>query len=356
MTTCPDFGRLRAWLDHDDEEISRHIAACGACSETVGALRRNAELAAARVAWLAPPEDALDSGRPAPPAPPASRPTALAPRRRRLTLPSLPRLGAAAAALLLAAVLVGTPDGRSAAAAFLAQFRSERFEVVTFHPEELGRGVSDLRQLGRVSGDFEQEPVEVASIAEARRLSGLDVSAPPARLLPDRVRRQPIIHAVGPRTLQLEFDTARAPELPASFDGARLRIGVPAGVALLYPSVGGGGPGLVVGEAEAVTAEVEGGPGLAEVRDVLLELDGLPERLRAQLRAIDDWRSTLPLPVPTDAVVWQDVVLDGRPAVAFGDESGLGSAVLWQADGRIHGVGGQLPMSQVRRVAEQLAR
>ncbi len=355
MTTCPDFGRLRAWLDHEDEETSRHIAACGACSETAGALREDAERASARLLLLAPPEN--EPSFTAPDHAPVSVPSAeTGARRRWVRLPSLSQVGAAAAALLLVVVVVGTPGGRSAAAAFLAQFRSERFEVVTFDPAELDKGFEGLAQLGRVSGDFEQEPVAVSSLAEARRLTGLDVSALPARLMPNSVSPKPIIQAVPARTLALEFDTARAPELPANFDGARLRVGVPAAVALMYPSTTGDGPGLVIGEAEAVSATVDGGPSLAQVRDVLLSLDGLPESLRAQLRAIDDWRSTLPLPLPTDAVVWQDVTVNGQPAVAFGDESGLGSAVLWQADGRIRGVGGQLPISEVRRVADRLAR
>lgn len=350
MTPCPDFGRLRGWLDHEDESLSAHIAACAACSETVGALREDAELASSRVALLTPPED--QSWIHAVGDVPVSPPTQLAARRRPAAT-ELPRLGAVAAVLLLAVVLVGTPGGRSAAASFLAHFRSERFEVVTFDPAELGEDFEGLRQLGRVSGDFEREPVVVSSLAEARRLTGLAVAAPPARLLPDGVSSKPVVHAVPTRTLEVAFDRQRAPELPANLDGPRLRVSVPAAVVLMYPAKNGEGPGLIVGEAEPVSASVTGGASLAEVREALLEWDELPENLRTQVRAIDDWRSTLPVPVPTDTIVWRDVTVDGQPAVAFGDESGLGSAVLWQADGRIRGVGGQLPMSQIRRVAEQ---
>ncbi|MBA2729808.1 MAG: hypothetical protein H0U48_03540 [Euzebyaceae bacterium] len=53
-------------------------------------------------------------------------------------------------------------------------------------------------------------------------------------------------------------------------------------------------------------------------------------------------------------VRWQDTTVAGSPAVAFGDESGLVAAVLWQRDGRIHGVGGALPASQARVLAEEL--
>jgi len=73
---------------------------------------------------------------------------------------------------VLALVLVATPAGRSAASGFLAQFRSQRFAVVTFDPSQAGDLAATLRQLGVVHGDLGGvEPEPVATPAAASRLA-----------------------------------------------------------------------------------------------------------------------------------------------------------------------------------------
>jgi hypothetical protein len=73
-----------------------------------------------------------------------------------------------------------------------------------------------------------------------------------------------------------------------------------------------------------------------------------------RLRAICDWRDTLPLPVPADRIDWRSATVGGAPGLVLGDRGGLGSAVIWQRDGRIYGVAGVLRQSQVLRVAESI--
>lgn len=97
---------------------------------------------------------------------------------------------------------------------------------------------------------------------------------------------------------------------------------------------------------------MEGDPSLAQVRDGLLSLPGLPQDTIAALRAIEDWETTLPLPVPVGGISWAETTVAGRPALAFGDESGLGSVLLWHDGERFVGVGGPLPLSHVRAMAE----
>ena len=45
-TTCPDAGRLRAWLDREGPALDDHLTDCEACQTTLGALERDAEHAA----------------------------------------------------------------------------------------------------------------------------------------------------------------------------------------------------------------------------------------------------------------------------------------------------------------------
>mgnify|MGYP003289226561 CR=1 FL=1 len=73
-----------------------------------------------------------------------------------------------------------------------------------------------------------------------------------------------------------------------------------------------------------------------------------------QLKAIGDWRDTLPLPVPADRIDWREAPIGGAQGLLLGERSGLGSAAIWQRDGRIYGVAGVLRQAQVLRVAESL--
>ena len=50
---------------------------------------------------------------------------------------------------------------------------------------------------------------------------------------------------------------------------------------------------------------------------------------------------------------WEEVTVDGNAGLAFGDDSGLGAAIVWQADGLIHGIAGTRPLDELQALAEQ---
>jgi len=173
---CPDLGALRASLDDDaagtPAPLHDHVHACASCADTLAELQRNAELAAPAIALTAPdvpPSPAAVQAAltrfeqrrarvaAATPAPVATAPAAVPdpvplPRRGRVAR------GVAAglvAALVLAGLLV-TPGGRAAAAGFLAQFRSQRFEVVSVDPAQstqVADVVGGLVKTGVFTGD-----------------------------------------------------------------------------------------------------------------------------------------------------------------------------------------------------------
>lgn len=268
---------------------------------------------------------------------------------------------AAATCLTLTVALVMTPGGRSAAAAFLAQFRTERLAVVTVD-SGTAANLAAVERIGTVSG-APAEPQPVADLGEAERLTGLDVARPDPATLPAHVRGTPQILVAKASQMRLTFSRARSPEVPANLDGATLVINIPAMVLQQYGTLDDI-RGLVVAEAGQLTADVEqpagharasrGDATLEEVRAFLLSLPDLPPDLTSQLRAITDWRSTLPIPVPAGQIAWRHTTVAGGPALLFGDDSGLGSAVLWQRHGRIHGVGGALEAGEVVRIAGRL--
>ncbi len=81
---------------------------------------------------------------------------------------------------------------------------------------------------------------------------------------------------------------------------------------------------------------------------------GVSPELAAEIRAIGDPASTLPIPVISGAMTSQTVSIDGVPGVVTGDSTGLGSAVIWEKGGVVYAVGGLLPQNEVLDIARSL--
>jgi hypothetical protein len=396
---CPDLGALRASIDADagtPAPLHDHVHACASCADTLAELQRNAELAAPAIALTAPdvpPSPAAVQAAltrfeqrrarlaaavaPTPAAttaPPANDPIPLARRRRVARLGARSRAVAAGlvAALVLAGLLV-TPGGRAAAAGFLAQFRSQRFQAISLDPaqsNQVADVVGGLVQTGVFTGDALQvsgfgHPEVVAGLAEAGRIAGFAVPAVDPAVLPGGVERTPQRVVVSrAREARITFDRDRAlaylrshgrpaAALPERYDGTQLVVQVPAAVVQQFAGRDGG-PALLVGKAGTVGLTTEGGASLEELREVVLSLPGLPAETVAQLKAIGDWRTTLPLPVPADEVRSRPATVDGAEALSFADQTGRLHALLWQRDGHIWGVAGVVGSDEALDVANSL--
>ena len=394
---CPDLGALRMSLDDVPAgtlaALRDHVRACPSCTDTLAELQRNAELAAPAVALTAPAaapsaavEDALArfeqrrarlAAAPAPavadPAP-APAPIPLVRRRRLAGMGTRTRAVAAALVALVALTgVVATPGGRAAAASFLGQFRSQRLQAVPLdagQANQVEEVLTGLVDSGVFSGDPSQavglaDPEVAGTLAEAARLAGFAVPAVDPSVLPAGVQHTPRRILVSPaHQARFTFDRDRAlaylrshgrpgARLPARYDGTQLVIQVPAVVVQQFAGRDGG-PALLVGKAGMLGLDTDGGASLAELREVLLGLPGLPAETVARLRAIDDWRTTLPLPVPTDQVRMRPTTVGGAEALSFADQSGRIHAVVWQRDGHVWGVAGLTGADEARHVADSL--
>lgn len=371
--TCPDTGTLRAYLDGEaPQDTGAHLEHCERCAADLRRLRTDAEAVTRALALLAPGAGSGASAGPGAPASPISAPADLDTRRRARGRSSgtrarrTRRAVAAAAAVLVGVATLGTAPGREAAASFLAQFRSERIQVVTIDPYAQSNPLAALEALGTIHTDGGAGMMlHVPGVAEAERQTGFTVRQPSPGALPEGFGPQPlqvIVHNATQVRLDLDEASVRAwleqhgsdLEVPEGIGDTVLRVDAPAAVGLVYR-----GPDweeLVIGQAGLVTADAEGPVSLDELRAFLLELPGLDPRTVEQLRAIDDWRTTLPLPVPLGEFDWSDTSVAGAPAVRLRGTSGFGSAIVWQADGQVHGVGGLVSEDVARRVAEDLAR
>ena len=403
---CPDLGALRASIDDAPDgatatALHDHVHACASCSDTVAELQRNAELAAPAIALTAPEAPpgaaaveaalarferrrarlATARAATATAAAPASAGPDPAPAPIPLARPGRPawlgtRGRAVAAALVATLVLTGlvaTPGGRAAAASFLGQFRSQRLQAVpldTGQANQVGDVLTGLVDSGVFTGDPHQvtgldDPEVAANLAEAGRLAGFAVPAVDPSALPRGVERTPSRILVS-RALEarITFDRDRAlaylrghgrpdAQLPERFDGTQLVVRVPTVVVQQFAGRDGG-PAVLVGKAGMLGVDTEGGATLEELREVVLGLPGLPAETVAQLRSIGDWRTTLPIPVPTDQVRSRPATVNGAEGLSFADQTGRLHALLWQRDGHIWGVAGVLGADEARDVADSL--
>jgi hypothetical protein len=268
---------------------------------------------------------------------------------------------------------VATPGGRAAAASFLGQFRSQRLQAVPLdagQATQVGDVLDELVSSGVFTDDLHQqagfgEPEVAGDLAQAGRMAGFAVPAVDPSVLPAGVRHTPqriLVSRAQEASITFDRDRALAylrahgrpgARLPERYDGTQLVVHVPAAVVQQF-SGRDGGPALLVGKAGMLGLDTEGGASLEELREVVLGLPGLPAETVARLRAIDDWRTTLPLPVPADQVRSRPVTVAGAEALSFADQSGRLHAVVWQRDGHVWGVGGVVGADEARNVADSL--
>ena len=271
----------------------------------------------------------------------------------------------AAASVVAISLATLTEPGQVATASFLSQFRSQRLAVITVD-SAIERGpFGQLERVGSIQGPGKDRFENVSTVAEAAQKVGFTLRQPDPATLPAGYDPKPTVRVTRTATWRFTFDTAKARAyfkeigntgmtIPDKFNGASLVVSVPSGAVLEYRRAGGGEDRLAVLQSGEISAGAEGGVSLEEMREFLLRLPGLPPETVRQLRNIQDWKNTLPIPIPADRVNWQDATIAGGPGLVLNDIGGVGSAAIWQRDGRIYGVAGTVRSADVQRVANGL--
>jgi hypothetical protein len=160
------------------------------------------------------------------------------------------------------------------------------------------------------------------------------------------------------------------PALPAGLDGTTLFVTAGPLVLQTYgehamssPTAGADNvsnllsalPQLIV--AQSISPKVTStGATVKELEDALVSLPGVSPDLAAQVRAIQDPTSTLPIPVPKGASSRPVKVAGprGGDGLLVGDDTGVGAAVIWQQGGELYVVAGTLTQDEVMAVANSL--
>jgi hypothetical protein len=147
------------------------------------------------------------------------------------------------------------------------------------------------------------------------------------------------------------------PPMPPSLDGSSIRATVGPVVMTTYGSVSihrkDAVPDLVILQAPAPSV-ASTGASVQQILDYLLAQPGISPALVTEIKAIGDPTSTLPIPIPIDLATAQSVQINGASGLAIGDNTRVGSGVVWEQDGMVYGVAGGMPESDILAIARSL--
>jgi hypothetical protein len=268
-------------------------------------------------------------------------------------------LAAAAAVVIVATTLAMT----GVADSILQIFEAKQFAAVTVTTTDL-ETLSQLSQFGTLTWSAQPNPRQVASLAAATAETGLPAFSVtvPASIAPTAATAR---YGVVPRTTAtFVFDAAlarasaaaigrTAPPMPAKLDGSSLIFTGGPAMMVTYGSESEPGGMVVVGVAKAPTVGSDGAT-VAELQAYLLSQPSVSPALAAQIRAISDPATTLPIPIPVGQAAAKNVTVHGVTGLFIGDSTGLGSGVLWQQNGLVYVVGGTLTEAETLAVANSL--
>ena len=278
---------------------------------------------------------------------------------------------AAAVASIALALMVLTASG--VAETIITLFEPKQVVAVPITANDIN-GVDGFARFGTLTWSTPPKPYDVPSAAAAATESGLKVLVPSQ--LPTGVTAAQGRFGVMPHTtatFTFSAETARKsaatvgrtpPPMPANIDGSKLFIsGGPAVVQYyLDPSATstngltgplGGMPKLIVAQGKAPVVQSDGVT-VEQLQQYLLAQPGISPSLAAQIKAIKDPSSTLPIPIPVDMASSKPITVQGVQGVFIGDSTGLGSAVIWSKDGMVFGVAGTLTEAEILAVANSL--
>jgi hypothetical protein len=387
LASCPQLGVLRQALDDDaavDDATRQHVAGCPRCLARTMELRSIAAASAVALGRL-PAATEIDAQAAyrrfservrGEPIGVAETGWSGGTMTRFWSSRAARSLTAVAAALILMTVVAVSP-ARGLADTVLDRFRVQKFAAVTIPMDMVqqvqagAQNMSDADkqalqdELGKL-GSFNttlnmQSAHKVASVDDARAAYGsLDV---PSKL-PSGFDAAPQAYVSDAGTASVTVNVAEAQALikrmglpiyslpdPAQYPTLTFTAELPKAAVLDYQNADG--KHLIVGQMESPTLDIPQGIDMNALREDILQLPGLPADLVGQLRQIKDWQHTLVIPVPSGATS-HDVTINGQPALLIEGNTGEGSAVLWQKDGFLYVVAGQVSSDAVQATADAM--
>lgn len=273
------------------------------------------------------------------------------------------KLFTAAAAVLAVAGLFSFSPVRSMASDFLTIFRVEKVGVIAITPQDMaqmervmreGSGLVDIKNFGRVEVSGRPE-VRAVTLQEARGSVDFDLKVPDIKDY-----GKPALKMTSGTSVSLFMDVANvnaalkamgsSERLPDELNGKEFNLVVPPGVSAEY--TGEAGKKLMLAQSRGPSIKTSSGVDVKAIRQALLSIPALPENLRNQLAAVDDWQHTALIPVK--AGQYSEVKVGGSGGVFVrGDSAGHNqmNALVWQKSGVIYVLAGDLEREAAMNIA-----
>ena len=277
------------------------------------------------------------------------------PRMRPLATPAI--------AVVLAAVLITGVAVTGVATQWVRVFEPHQFVAVQVSPSDFARS-GKLLDYGDLRWSPAPPELKVTDAASAQAESGLPILTPAS--LPAGVDGPASYGVVAHATGTLTFDAARlrssatkagahVSAMPSAINGSTLIVNAgPALVEAWGLSASNTElqmPTLVIAQTRVPTVDSTGAS-REQLEDYLLSQPGVPPEFAAQIKAINDPGTTLPIPIPKGYATTQNVPVNGVQGLLI--KAALGAGVVWEKNGVIYAVGGQLTPDQVLAIATSL--
>jgi hypothetical protein len=356
-------GTLRRMVD--DPDVGRadaaHLEGCGDCQSLFKSIKDDARSVAS---MLAVPDARVDVTR--------------AYERLRSAPMSGPRLGFRLPTLMprsrpmvlaLAATFVAIAILAVVAQDFKTNIQPNSVTPVPITVADM-QALSQLGDYGTVTWTTQPNLQVVSSAAEAASVAGGMQPPVVTTNLPKGISPN-ITYAAMPKAIAVftfSSDKAAAaaaqrgktlPKMPAGMDGAKLTVTVGPAVGEIFGELKQGSSAsdlslpLIVGKSAAPTA-TSTQVTVKQMEDVIMAQPGISPELKAAIKAIGNPSSTLPIPIPVGYATSRTVTVQGVQGVALGDNTGVGSGVVWVKNGVVYAVAGPIKQSDAIDIANNL--
>ena len=355
-------GTLRRMDDDPDARTGADAAHLESCPECQARFKAIADDARSVATLLAVPEPRIDVATAFARVSGAAKTGPALALRMPAFRPGRPALALVAAVVAAAVVVVAF-----VANGFFAQ--PTRVQAVPVTLSDL-QALSQLADYGTIT--WTKEPQ--LDVNNGAPTSGLQ--APRVATLPKGVSSTVTYASMSQAVATFTFSSAKAsaaaaahgkslPAMPANMDGATLTISVGPAVGEVYgdlnnPTGNSQGtnqeinlPQLVVAKSVSPTVTATQ-VSVTDLENVILEQPGISADLKKTIKAFGDPTKTLFIPVPVEYASSSSVTVQGVDGVALGDNTGLGSAVVWVKGGYVYAVAGSIKQSDAIDIANNL--
>lgn len=138
------------------------------------------------------------------------------------------------------------------------------------------------------------------------------------------------------------------PAMPENVNGTLVRVTSGPGAIIDYERPSGQQFTIVELRAPSVTSS---GASMATIEKYLTSMPGIPPDVAQQLNDLANPASMLPVPIQADKnTAWTETI-GGAKALAIGDQTGLGSALVWRSHDIVYVVAGSIAVSEAKALA-----